>query len=647
MLFRSIVTLGLMLVLTGCGALRSLEKEVEQATLGVSKTAPSGSGPSLHATIPAPKVPPELAGQARAATGVRASDSRLYSYTIDCQSPGAPQLCETFEKASRLALMMEESGTITTLEQRLAVSLEEGGDILQSLGYYDGRVEGRLETQGSDKATAVIRFTSGQQYKLGQSKVVLSSPLAADNEAPKPPSSLPDVGLAQGSPAVANDILNAVSLIEEAFRNRGYPRATVEGTRYTVDKAQKVLEAQIYVNPRTFARMGQVVAPEDITVDQNYLDALRTWKVGQPWNQDLLDDYLAALRQSGLFQSVEGFPGRENGPDGFRPVRVKLTGAPERTVGGLVSYDTDFGLGLTGYWEHRNLTGHGDRLRLDLPLWEDMQEFTATYRYPFFMRPDQDLIARGGLLHEDTDAYKLWSGAFAAGFERRLSRWWRVSAMGAVEGGSLEDPDQPKKEFLMFGLPVSATYDNTNSLLDPTRGGRLIMLAAPYTGTFHNDFNVVRTRVEGQYFLPMGSDRLVMAMRGVWGSLWGANNSQDVPSSLRFYSGGGGSVRGYDYQSVGPRNDKRDPLGGVSQVEVGAEARWRFAESMGLVAFVDGGMVYEDVDDQLFQDMLWGAGLGFRYYTPIGPVRVDAAVPLDKRSGDSSWQLYISIGQSF
>ena len=645
MLGRSIATLGLILALTGCGAFHSQEMKEERTALGAGKTPPPGSGPALHATIPAPKVPPELAGQARAAS--RAADSRKYSYTIDCQSPGVPELAETFEKTSRLALMMEEPASFTTLEQRLAVSLDEGRDILRSQGYYDGRVEGRLDTQGTDKAVAVIRFTPGPQYKMGPTKVTPTAPLARGHKAPALPASLADVGLAPGSPAVANDVLNAVELVEEAFRNRGYPRAAVEGARYTVDKAKKVLEAEVQVDPKAFALMGQVVAGEEVTVDRNYLDARRTWKVGQPWNQELLDNYLAALRQSGLFQSVEGFAARDDDADGLRPIRLRLAGAPERTVGGLASYDTDFGPGITAYWEHRNLTGHGDRLRLDLPLWKDLQEFTATYRYPYFLRPDQDIIANGGFFHEDSDAYELYSGAFSAGFERRLSRWWTISAMGAVEGGSLQDPDQPKKEFLMFGLPVAATYDNSNSHLDPTRGGRLIMQAAPYTGTFHSDFNVVRTRVEGQYFQPLGSDHLVLALRGVWGSLWGADNSQEVPSSLRFYSGGGGSVRGYDYQSVGPRNNKREPLGGVSQVEVGAETRWRFSETMGVVAFLDGGMVYENVGDQLFQNMLWGAGLGFRYYTPIGPVRVDAAVPLDKRSDDSDWQLYISIGQSF
>ncbi len=648
MTLRAAVLLAAMLALAGCAAFKSQDSEREKPAMGVKRTAPANNGAPTLSVIPSPSIPPDLASQAKAATRAQADDDRKYTYTLDCQSSADPTLAETFEKVSRLALMREDGAvTMATLEQRLSVSLEDGRSILRNRGYYEGEVTGRLTPESGDKVKAVIRFTPGPAYALGSARVILSGPLDAKSEAAAPPKSLADVGLASGEPAATDDILAAVKRVEAAFRNRGYPRATVEATRYVVDKKSKTLDAEIHIDPKGFARMGDLEVPEDATVDRSYLEAQRTWQVGQPWNQELLDNYLTTLRQTGLFQSVEGRAVREDDPSGLRPVRLRLAGAPERTVGGMLSYDTDFGPGVQAYWEHRNLTGHGDRLRIDLPVWQDMQELTASYRYPFFMRPDQDFIAQAGLYHEDTDAYKLWSGALAAGVERRLTPHWRVGAMGSVEGGSLEDPGQPKKEFLMFGLPLSATYDSTNSLLDPTRGARLITQVAPYTGTFHSEFNVVRTRVEGQSFLPLGSERLVMALRGVWGSVWNADNSQDLPSSLRFYSGGGGSVRGYDYQSVGPRNDKNDPLGGVSQVEVGAETRWRFREDMGVVAFLDGGMVYENVADKLFQDMLWGAGLGYRYYTAIGPVRVDVAVPLDRRPDDDSWQLYMSLGQAF
>jgi Outer membrane protein len=177
---------------------------------------------------------------------------------------------------------------------------------------------------------------------------------------------------------------------------------------------------------------------------------------------------------------------------------------------------------------------------------------------------------------------------------------------------------------------------------------RLNVSVAPYTGEYHKDFNVIRTKVEGQAFIPViGENSLVLALRAMYG-LISDTNAQDVPASIRFYTGGGGSVRGYEYQSLGPRNDSNDPLGGASAVEVGAEARMRFNETWGLVAFLDGGMAYEDAAADITQDELrWGAGIGARIYTAIGPIRLDFAVPLNPRDDDDNFQIYFSIGQSF
>ena len=571
------------------------------------------------------------------------SGEAVYSYTIDCRSPGDPELARRFTEISRLALMREQPADLATLSQRLAVSLTEAESLLKNQGYYEGQVSGRLAEPSGSAVQVTVIFNPGPRYRVGRTQVLLAGPPPPDSLADPPPLSLAGF---EGAPAMADDILESVELLAEAWRNRGFPEARIQNARYAVNRADRELEAEITLAPGPFARLGPVLAHEGAPVDQSYLDALKPWRDGQPWNQALVEDYLTALRQTGLFQSVE-LAGPAADEDEIRPVRLTLAAAAPRTVGGQINYDTNFGLGVKVYWEHRNLLGHGDRLRLDLPVWADLQEFTATYRYPFLFRPDLDFIARGGLVHQQTEAYRLRSGAASAGVEHRLSRHWRGTLTGYAEGGLLEDPDQPVERFHILGLPVTAGYDRTDNLLDPTLGARLNLAAAPYIGAYHDRFQVFRTRLEGQAFLPLGTPRAVLALRAHWGSLWGLDDSRDVPSSLRFYSGGGGSVRGYDYQSVGPRNDRNEPLGGLAQVEAGAETRLRFTESLGAVAFLDGGMVYARATDEMLQNLMWGAGAGLRYFTPVGPVRLDAAVPLDRRPGDSSWQLYLSLGQSF
>jgi translocation and assembly module TamA len=592
----------------------------------------------------------------------------LYRATLEVRSPGDPFLAQRFSEVSRLALMRDQPADLATLDQRLAVSLTEAESLLRNQGYYEGRASGRLENPSGDQVPVVVAFDPGPRYKFGRVLLNVFSP--GDDE---PPSESPDpaprplnphpgaeppplaLDLAPGAPARADDMLEAVDRLLTAWRNRGFPEARVQSSRYFINRDLRELEAEITLAPGPFVRLGPVLARENAPVDPSYLDSLKTWQDGQPWNQARVDEYLATLRRTGLFQTVEMTPGpaRPTMEEGqtdegeTRPVRLALTPAAPRTVGGQINYDTNFGPGVKAYWEHRNLIGHGDRLRLDLPLWADLQEFTAAYRYPFIFRPDQDFIAKGGVLHQDTEAYRLVSGSLSAGVERRLSDRWRASLSGYLEGGSLEDPGQDAHRYQVAGLPAGLSYDRTNDLLDPTRGARLNLSAAPYTGSYHENFQVFRSRLEGQAFLPLGTPRAVLALRGLWGGAWGVDHSQDVPSSLRFYSGGGGSVRGYDYQSLGPRNEKDEPLGGLSQVETGAEARARFNEDLGAVAFLDGGTVYSEAADRLFQDLRWGAGAGLRYFTPVGPVRLDVAVPLDRRPDDSPWQLYLSLGQSF
>lgn len=465
-------------------------------------------------------------------------------------------------------------------------------------------------------------------------------------DAPSLPQSLEDVGLASGSPALAGSVLDAVDAVQASFRNSGYPNAQISTSQYFLNHDTQTLDVEILLLPGQFMRMGEITLPQGASVDERYLAAKQTWKYGQAWNQNRIEAYRDLLRQTGLFVSIDLAPGKDVDAEENHPIEVTLAAAPERTVGGSLKYDTSFGPGVQAFWEHRNLTGNGDSLRLELPVWRDMQEFTAKYRLPFFQRDDQDFIAQLGILNEDVDAYNLQAARISTGIDRRLSRHWKITAQGSAESGSLKDPKKPREDYMMVGMPLNLAFDSTNSLLDATKGGRASLNLAPYTGEYHDEFTVLRSRLDLQRFIPLvGDDTLVLAMRGTLGTMSGAKAGR-VPPSVRFYSGGGGSVRGYEYQSLGPRNYRDDPLGGSALTEVSIEPRWRFSETFGVVAFLDGGMAYEDVDE-LGKDLRWGAGIGLRLYTPIGPVRLDVATPLNPRDDDDPVQIYLSIGQSF
>ena len=256
------------LLLAGCGAFRSQEAGEDRPLFGSGKQPPSGAGVNLHAGIPAPSIPPDLTAQARGLGVGQAADGRLYNYTVEVKAQ-KEELAATFEKISRLSQMQAEAATMTTLEQRLSVSLEEGLDILHSYGYYEGKVDGRIEPAGDGRLKAVVVFTHGPRYKIGSSKIILTNPLDKRNEAKAPPKTLADVGLETGAPAMARDVLAAVARVEDSFRNLGYPRARGEGTRFVIDRSQKTLDAEVQGDPRHFASLGDVIRPADAPVDQH------------------------------------------------------------------------------------------------------------------------------------------------------------------------------------------------------------------------------------------------------------------------------------------------------------------------------------------------------------------------------------------
>ena len=684
--------------LAACGGV--IDPAVLRLNSGVDVATPSPlvandpSGP-----IPAPALPPEfgapretgLSEEPLSSTDEVAAEydgmdvpqvetsgakERTLSYTLLVSFPDAPELAQAFTRVCLLnQLAATPPKTVTGLNQRMRNDLETAKDFLHGHGYYAGSVQGKIRRVRPDGArqkrgeqaqerlyTVTISFEPGERYTVAHSPV---TPLDAKELAPyaardghelsgnqrlarrSPPQSLAEAGLPEGAPAVADAVLDAVSEVRELYRDRGYPFAKTASTRHTLDTGSRTLRSEVVVDSGPLVFMGPLVTKGEHVVSDRYLHALRTWSEGRAWNQRVIERFRNSLRESGLFSKADIYPGEEETVDGLRPVVAELAPAPSRTVGGALKYDTDFGPGVQAQWEHRNLTGRGDQLRLLLPLWQDLQEFIATYRLPFFLRNDQDLIARAALQHEDTDAYEWTAATGAIGVERRLSRRWRGSLSVMGEGGSLQDPGESRRDYVLAGLPTTLVYDGANSLLDATRGFRVNLAAGPYIGDYEGPFSVIRARTEGQVFLPViGKDSLVMAFRGVYGMV--SADADKLPASIRYYVGGGGSVRGYEYQSLGPRNDSRAPLGGASAVEFSAEARMKFDETWGAVAFLDGGMAYNDhIPDFSTEELRWGAGVGLRFHTAIGPVRLDVAAPLNPRHKDSSMQIYFSIGQSF
>lgn len=607
------------------------------------------------------------------------AEKQAIPYAVHFSAPGAESLLTEVTDNSQLVwLKMTPPGSRVALERRILEDVGTARKILQSNGYYNGNVS--YDVQWNTKPVLIqVTLTPGPLYRIGETSVHYQTARLVQKGNEKdavpplsekqwggtdfmrdPPHTLASFGVRKGDPAKAEPILNAEATLLTTLHNEGYPKAALDKSRYIIDRALKTLDAETRVKTGPLLRMGEVrVKQESATpegeeassaVNDTYLNRLATWNTGQFWDEHLIKTYRTALQETGLFSSIRLEPDSSVvDTDGNTPVDLTVRDAPPRTISGGVQYSTDTGAGVRGAWENRNLWGGGEQLRLTLPISEDLQLLSASFRKPAFGRRNQALVGEAEARHETSDAYDQTAAYVAGGIERRFSgdwkHWWG-SIRGSVEGGELDD-NNGRQAYFLFGVPVSLRRDTTNSLFDPTEGTRLALTVTPYTGSYHGSLTTVRTRVDGSaYVTPFETSRIVLAARAAAGSLT-ADSVNDIPASLRFYAGGGGSVRGYKYQSLGPHDKDGNPIGGLSFTEVGAEVRFRITENFGIVPFVDGGMVYDHITPKWGKDMAWGAGLGFRYYTVIGPVRLDVATPLQDREHNKRIQVYLSIGQAF
>jgi translocation and assembly module TamA len=228
---------------------------------------------------------------------------------------------------------------------------------------------------------------------------------------------------------------------------------------------------------------------------------------------------------------------------------------------------------------------------------------------------------------------------------------WRVSAGTSFAYEIVDekaDNGEGKRRFQLFGLPLTAVRDDTNDALDPTEGTRLQLSLTPTTGVGDESLLFLTAIAGGSaYYAIDEEERFVLAGRARVGTIL-AEDTDALPASRRFYAGGGGSIRGYEYQLVGPLDNDEEPFGGTSLVEIGAEVRVRVTEEIGVVPFIDGGTVYDDPIPNGDETLRWAAGLGLRYFTGFGPIRLDVAFPLNPRDGvDEAFQFYVSFGQAF
>jgi translocation and assembly module TamA len=370
---------------------------------------------------------------------------------------------------------------------------------------------------------------------------------------------------------------------------------------------------------------------------------------GDLYDQAKIDDLKRAIIATGLASTVDVKPVPSAEP-GRVDIAVAMEPAPPRTIAGELGYGTGEGARAEVSWTHRNLIRPEGSVTFRGVAGTREQYLGAVLRQSNFGVRDRVLNARIAASNIDRAAFEARTFEIGAGIERQTNIIWQKKWTWSL-GAELIASDErditaaalARRTFFIGALPASLGYDGSDDLLDPRRGFRLGIRGGPEVSLDAGTFPYFRAQLDGSAYFPVGKT-LTIAGRGRVATIVGAGNFRIAPSR-RLYSGGGGSIRGYGFQMVGPRDINNDPIGGRSLVEFGLEARVRFGD-FGVVPFLDGGNVYAGSTPKL-SGLRYGAGIGGRYYSTFGPIRIDVATPLNPRRGDSRVTVFVSLGQAF
>lgn len=584
-------------------------------------------------------------------------------YTVDfVVEDGSRKLTEALKNASTLwaerkkpasgeaGLIARARGDYRRLLDALYGEARYGGTISITI---DGREVAQLapDTTLADPAAVDITVDPGPLFHFGEARVVnpAPAPTGPHDEVPNPA----DNGFAPGEVARSGTIIRAERLAVDAWRQQGHAKAEVVQRRVVAAHRTSSLDATLEVDPGRKARYSPVAVKGTRRLDPAFIAYMTDLPPGEEYDPDDIEQANKRLARLDVFRSVRIEEGDKIGPEGILPIEVVVQERLPRRFGVGGSYSTVDGLGLEAYWLHRNLFGRAERLRFDgkiagIGKTIDPSDFTyqltTTFTKPGAYTPDTDFIASLSGKREVLEPYTRTGTTAEAGFKHQFTR--ELSGRAFVTAGYDKfNDDFGIRHFLTAGMAGALTYDSRDDPADATEGFFLEATAQPFY-EFHYGNAAARLTAEGRAYYGFGEEkRVVLAGRLKLGSLPGPSIAEAPPDRL-FFAGGGGSVRGYAYRNIGVPT-ANGVSGGRSLIEASVELRVRVTQTIGVVGFMDAGYVGAEPIPDFNEDLRVGAGAGLRYLTGLGPIRIDAAVPLDARPGDPSIAFYVGIGQAF
>lgn len=528
---------------------------------------------------------------------------------------------------------LNQSGITMTVDKLIRRELGTLAKVLKSEGYYRHHID--FDRTGT---TVNYRIETGDMYRVGD--VVIGSP-QANITLPTPE----QIGLHSEVKLRAVTILGARDALHQFIREHNCLYQVNTDYEVVLHHESATGKVRFLVRPSPQVNLGNIAIDGLETVRESYVRGKLGLNQGQCYRTLDIEKARLRLLQTGLFTLVNS---RVSAPaDGKVDLSFELGESHHRTIKAGVGYSNDESISLTADWQHRNIFGRAEVLEFEGKVSKLFKTLDSTLTYPTFRRPGQALVLEAELAEENLDAYDSQGMTLTATLKRKLGKFLTASAGIQYKFKSVQE-NGDENTFGLMSLPLSLGYDNRDNILDPRRGWVASVAVQPFVDSLNTDIIFLKSTVGASIYHTFENVRFTptLAARSVIGMINGID-TDTVPASDRFYAGGGGSVRGYPFQKLGPLEDG-DPRGGRSLLEFSLEARMRIKKNWGGVVFIDGGNVYDEQFPRFDKGVRLAAGIGARYFTSFAPIRLDIGFPINRRSGvDDVFQIYISLAQAF
>ncbi|WP_427454065.1 autotransporter assembly complex protein TamA [Litorimonas sp. WD9-15] len=563
--------------------------------------------------------------------------------------------------------------SVAQARRRVVSAAKSARSVMRSQGYYDAKIVAEvIETKAEAREInaeneplvddaeirrppqAILRIIGGEQFTYGTLNISFE-----DGEPDLKKPLISEIVIKTGEPAEAARVIATELRLINYLQTKGYPEAKALTRETIVDHAMKRMNVTFRIATGRKTRFGTIKKTGTAKLAEGWPNMIAPFETGDEFNIAKMNRLAARVTATGVFDGAVATLADEvtENADGTvtRDVILDVEQGDVNTISGEVGYSTSDGTGVEVTYERRNFIGYAQTLELRGTAKTNEISAGVAYNIPYAWRDDRELDFDAEVARLDTEAFEGERVKGSLLGTQKFSRKFRVGLGLGLEASQFEQNGEDVRAYLVEGLG-RAVFDNRDNVLNPETGFNIEGSIVP-TYNFGDEAGSFTTLRLGGSTYKRVSDKFILAGRVGTGTIL-SKDFATVPQNRRFYAGGGGSVRGFEYQTISPRrnftalNDEGElvedfeRIGGRTLIEGSAEIRYKGEGPIGYVGFVDAGTVSREQASGL-DDVRFGAGMGVRYYTSFAPLRADIAIPINPRSGDADFQLYISIGQAF